>query len=130
MASSTAADSWAASSRSSFSGSAAATALKAFRACAADAGGSFVQSSLSTPTSDESSTRPPRRTVASPAKRAAIADAVSLKGMEGNMMVRKGEIMDWTNHMDDERWALVDETIKETLQGSALYKPLEQYAQR
>ena len=66
----------------------------------------------------------------SPAKRAAIADAVSLKGMEGNMMVRKGEIMDWKNHMDDERWALVDETIKETLQGSALYKPLEQYAQR
>ena len=64
------------------------------------------------------------------AKRDALAAAVSLGAMSGHITVRKGEIGDWKNHLSDEEWKLVDDTIAETVAGSQLYEPLAQYAKR
>ena len=64
-------------------------------------------------------------------ERAALAEAVSLKAMgEKTITVRKGDIGDWKNHLDDEHWGVVDQTIQETLEGLALYAPLAEYARR
>ena len=65
-----------------------------------------------------------------PAKRAALAEAVSFQSMAGHVTQRKGEIGDWKNHLSDEEWKLVDDTIAETVAGSQLYEPLAQYAKR
>ena len=65
-----------------------------------------------------------------PAKRDALAAAVSFSSMEGGMTSRKGEIGDWKNHLTDAEWQIFDQTIAERLAGSQLYAPLAEYASR
>jgi len=65
-----------------------------------------------------------------PAKRDALAAAVSFSSMSGQMTSRKGEIGDWKNHLSDAEWEVFDQTIAETLAGSTLYEPLAEYAKR
>lgn len=66
----------------------------------------------------------------SAAKRDALADAVSLKSMSGSITVRKGEVGDWKNHITDEAWKLVDDTIAETIAEAKIYAPIAHYARR
>lgn len=65
-----------------------------------------------------------------PAKRDALAAAVTFSSMAGHMTSRKGEIGDWKNHLTDTEWEIFDQTIAETLAGSTLYEPLAEYAKR
>ena len=66
-----------------------------------------------------------------PAKRDALAAAVSFSSMAGNhMATRKGEIGDWKNHLTDAEWAPVDEAVAARLADSKLYEPLAEYARR
>ena len=65
-----------------------------------------------------------------PAKRDALAAAVTFSSMAGHMTSRKGEIGDWKNHLTDAEWEVFDQTIAETLAGSTLYEPLAEYAKR
>ena len=65
-----------------------------------------------------------------PAKRAALAEAVSFQSMAGHVTQRKGEIGDWKNHLTDAEWAPVDEAVAARLADSKLYEPLAEYARR
>ena len=66
-----------------------------------------------------------------PAKRDALAAAVSFSSMAGNhMATRKGEIGDWKNHLTDAEWAPVDEAVAARLADSKLYEPLAEYVRR
>lgn len=66
----------------------------------------------------------------SPAKRDALAAAVSFAKMAGHLTQRKGVVGDWKNHLDDHIWQVVDETVSSRLAGCKLYEPLARYAQR
>ena len=65
-----------------------------------------------------------------PAKRDALAAAVSFSSMAGHMVARKGEIGDWKNHLTETEWALFDQTIDDTLAGSEWHAPLAEFAKR
>ena len=65
------------------------------------------------------------------AKRNAIAEAVGFKNMKksgqdnlSTMLLRKGDIGDWKNHMTRQDWDLVDETFHKYLSNSIIAEPM------
>jgi len=67
-----------------------------------------------------------------PAKRAAIIEAVSFSAMKTNdqkrgLMLRKGVIGDWRNHFDLESWTRVDAVFDEICGDLSIAQPLKKY---